>query len=491
MRKFLPILALLAACHHQSSHITSDDAGVAGSPSIAGFGEAGQGGVGGNPTIMPPVAGYLAHAGQVPPPPILVGSGGSNAGSPAKETAGFPAGSSAAGVGGAGTGGMGGTIAAGSGGSTAGVGGSYPDAGVAGSVADAATTDPCVGPPGLYDSTDTTCTKIASNVRLYTPQYPLWTDGSIKTRYVYLPPGTTIDGSDPDHWVFPVGTRFYKEFDSADGQTRVEIRYLEKVAIGTGTDAWSYDTYVWSGGKSPTVQINGVTNALNTGLDVPARSLCTDCHNHSTMPHDMSNGFQALQLNHANAGVTLQSLIQDGTLVNYTPTVSATVIPGRNALETSVFGYWHGNCGHCHSAKVDSVTKLPTYGDDSPHSMALQQVIGYPLAKQPAWTTNVCVTSHTPKESYGSQRVVISYNSAGVRDPALSSIYNRDRVRGLEAPSGAVEPSGASAASDPPTASIQMPPLGTNKVDADAVENIRQWILGVSVGSSGNACIPN
>ena len=56
----------------------------------------------------------------------------------------------------------------------------------------------------------------------FTPTWRLWTDGAVKRRWVSLPPGGTIDTSDPDRWVFPVGTRFFKEFAAPDG-TLLEI----------------------------------------------------------------------------------------------------------------------------------------------------------------------------------------------------------------------------------------------------------------------------
>jgi hypothetical protein len=53
---------------------------------------------------------------------------------------------------------------------------------------------------------------LARGVRTWTPQYPLWSDGASKRRWILLPPGRSIDASDPDAWVFPVGTRLWKEF---------------------------------------------------------------------------------------------------------------------------------------------------------------------------------------------------------------------------------------------------------------------------------------
>jgi hypothetical protein len=49
----------------------------------------------------------------------------------------------------------------------------------------------------------------------YSPQYLLWSDGTTKRRRLYLPPGASIDASRPDVWVFPPGTRLWKEFSHA------------------------------------------------------------------------------------------------------------------------------------------------------------------------------------------------------------------------------------------------------------------------------------
>jgi hypothetical protein len=38
----------------------------------------------------------------------------------------------------------------------------------------------------------------------FAPQYPLWSDGATKRRWLSLPPESTIDASEPDAWKFPV-----------------------------------------------------------------------------------------------------------------------------------------------------------------------------------------------------------------------------------------------------------------------------------------------
>ena len=83
---------------------------------------------------------------------------------------------------------------------------------------------------GLY--ADFASKTISSAVVEYEPAYKLWSDGDEKRRWVWLPPGTKIDTSDMDHWVFPVGTRFFKEF--AVGGKRIETRMIERVSAADG-----------------------------------------------------------------------------------------------------------------------------------------------------------------------------------------------------------------------------------------------------------------
>ena len=73
-----------------------------------------------------------------------------------------------------------------------------------------ATPPPTLGQAGLYS--DIRSKTVAPENLPYAPQYPLYTDGAVKSRWIYLPPGQQIDASEPDQWVFPVGTRIFKEF---------------------------------------------------------------------------------------------------------------------------------------------------------------------------------------------------------------------------------------------------------------------------------------
>lgn len=155
----------------------------------------------------------------------------------------------------------------------------------------------------------------ADGVLPFTPQYPLWTDGATKRRWIRLPPGTSIDTSDPDAWVFPVGTTFWKEFSVGRA---LETRLAERLADGS----WRYVAYVWNAdGTAAVIAPDGASIDLGHGRrhDVPAAGDCLLCHDTSRTP---VLGCSAVQL--------------------------FGLVGGRTPTERAALGYLHGNCGACH-----------------------------------------------------------------------------------------------------------------------------------------------
>ena len=168
---------------------------------------------------------------------------------------------------------------------------------------------------------------LATGVLPYDVQYPLWSDGAEKRRYLVVPAGTSIDTSDPDHWVFPVGTVAFKEF-IRDG-VRVETRRFAK----TGATSWSYATYLWRpDGTDADLVLGAVPDASGTSHDVPERADCASCH---VGPADLFLGVSAVQLS-----------MEQQALLPLSSTVPAAV-PGEGATQAAL-GLIHGNCGSCH-----------------------------------------------------------------------------------------------------------------------------------------------
>lgn len=291
---------------------------------------------------------------------------------------------------------------------------------------------------------------IADDVLPFTPQYPLWTDGAAKRRWIRLPKGASIDGSNPDVWRFPVGTMLWKEFSFG---RRVETRTME---LG-GDGKWVYATYVWNADGTdaelaPEYGVRGAcTTEFGTRHDVPGVADCRACH---TGAASEVLGFSALQLSsdrdplapHAEqpmpGSVDLAELVNRGLLrglparhVETPPRIAASSPRERAAL-----GYLHGNCGSCHNAT------------GSLASLGLE--LDYPIAHAENRTAPAIRTTLGRPSHYQIWRdVVVPRVEAGA--PDRSTLIARVGSRS-------------------PVAS--MPPLGSRAVDSEALELLRAWI---------------
>ena len=203
---------------------------------------------------------------------------------------------------------------------------------------------------GLY--ADIAQGTLADYVQPFEPKYKLWSDGADKSRWVYLPEcSPVIDNSDQDNWVFPVGTRMWKEF-SLNGvplETRLVHRY------GPGPADFLMVTYVWNTDNTEaTLESMGVEDAKGTEHDIPAEEDCKRCHGGTGNGGVPSRflGFSAIQLSHTLPGVTIEMLSDGGHLTN--PAPDGFLVPGSQ-IEEAALGYLHANCGNCHNDTADGV----------------------------------------------------------------------------------------------------------------------------------------
>ena len=295
-------------------------------------------------------------------------------------------------------------------------------------------------------------------IAAFSPQYPLWSDGAEKRRWVRLPPGASIDASRPDAWQFPVGTRLWKEFSVAGRP--VETRYMERQADGS----WRFATYVWTedGRDAVLAPERGTVVTLPQGAhyQVPGRGDCLACHGGARVP---VLGFGALQLSpdrdplapHARtpsaaadgpkaaASVDLPALVARGWLRGLPPALLAHPprIAADSPVERAALGYLHGNCAQCHHAgdgRVPVRLNLEQSAADpaKSHADALRSMVGAPSRYRPP--------------GFGDDaRVVVP------GDFAASVLTTRMQSR---------------------HARVQMPPLGTERPDAEGLALVYHWI---------------
>lgn len=126
--------------------------------------------------------------------------------------------------------------------------------------------------------------KVARDKLSCAPQYPLWSDGAVKRRWLYLPSGTSIDVSVPDSWELPRGTRLWKEFGYA---TPIETRLIEHLPDGS----WRYATDVWNDDRTDAVlapesgyRRYPASSAPGGYYPIPSRDDCRACHEGGEVP---------------------------------------------------------------------------------------------------------------------------------------------------------------------------------------------------------------
>ena len=187
------------------------------------------------------------------------------------------------------------------------------------------------------------------DVMAYTPGVTLWSDGAEKHRYLYLPPGSTIDTSDMDAWKFPVGTKAWKEF-VVDG-TLVETRLFAK----RSDTQWDAGTYVWTG-EVGTLNTAPKGIILDNGYEVPTLKDCDKCHHGGS---DRLLGVEAVALGLPTAqGATLSAL---APRLSVPPATTTYALPeDATGKAAAALGYLHANCGMpCHSSRgLGDETKL-------------------------------------------------------------------------------------------------------------------------------------
>lgn len=305
---------------------------------------------------------------------------------------------------------------------------------------------------GLY--ADASALAIDPRNKPFTPQYPLWSDGAEKRRWVRLPDGAAIDASDIDAWDFPVGTRFWKEF--VFNGVKVETRYLVKTTL----DRWVFASYVWAADqrdatRAPADGVPGVAEvASGKWHSIPSEAECRACHDSGRTE---VLGFTALQLSddrdplapHSEplrpGMVTLRTLVEDGLLRGNVSALAAQAprIVAADPTERAVLGYLSTNCGSCHNRR-SSIASLGLFLKYSMTSMAS-------ACAPDAIATAVERTGHwiVPTAPEGTSRLI----APGRAD--LSAVLSRASSR---------------------RPSTQMPPIGTVVADQEALALVARWI---------------
>lgn len=320
-------------------------------------------------------------------------------------------------------------------------------------------------PPATLSATgifsDTASLTAAPGVLPFTVNSPLWSDNAVKQRWIALPnngapydANETITFRSDNEWSYPAGTVLIKHFDLPvdDSKPAVRKRIETRVTVKTATGEWYGVCYKWrADGSDADLLTTSDTQdiAISTadgGTRVqswyfPSRNDCNSCH---TPASTQVLGLRTWQLNGnfsypgtTTSGNQLQVWSDIGMFDQaLTPTQissfmkSASIRDTTAPLETLVRSYLDSNCAHCHrpgGAHVNIDARFNT-------PLAQQGIVN-------GAATNTLGISGAHIVTPGSLAQSLLYQRASSLDPG-----------------------------------IQMPPLGKNVVDADAMAVVAQWI---------------
>ncbi|HVW28284.1 MAG TPA: hypothetical protein VHC69_23135 [Polyangiaceae bacterium] len=314
---------------------------------------------------------------------------------------------------------------------------------------------------GLYANLATKA--IADDVHEYAPAVPLWSDNAKKSRWIYIPKGQKIDATNPNEWIFPVGTKVWKEFRL--GGKRMETRLWQK----KNALVWLPATYAWNDDDTAATSYGGGDVASPDGglWHIPTPGECKQCHNGR---QDNILGFEqvSLGLDGAGAGVdgavkfTLADLVNQDLIDPPPAQTSLTVGDDGTGMAAYPLEWLHINCGvTCHNSNENALA----YSAGMHLRLDPTQLDGRPVNDFESLTTTLNLTARNPNYD-GNIRIVPG-------DPQSSLLVYLITHR-------------IATATDDANAA-QMPPIASRLVDTIDADKVIAWIAAMPKSSTADA----
>lgn len=285
-----------------------------------------------------------------------------------------------------------------------------------------------------------------AGVTPYTINTQLYSDGALKFRYVFTPPGRAAAYVEGAVFDFPVGTVLVKTFAVAADmrQPQDNVRFLETRLLIRQPQGWVARAYVWNaeqtearlaiGGASvPAEWIDADGGRVALNWSVPNQNQCAGCHAHNGAVTPI--GPRAANL---ARGDQLQRWVEAGHLASLPAGAIAAMPdafdPQSGPLDRRARAYLDVNCAHCHNPAG------PAHTSGLDLSFAQQERFRWGVRKRP---------------------VAAGRGSAGL-DFSIDPGHPERSI--LLARMESLDPG------------VMMPELGRQRVDRQGVALIRDWI---------------
>ena len=283
---------------------------------------------------------------------------------------------------------------------------------------------------------------------------PLWSDGAAKKRFISVPATKQVTMDVDGNLVFPVGTRFVKEFDlPASVNPKNQTRHLETRVLVVGDQTTYGLTYRWNAAgddgdlvTEPTDQgIEDLATGQTRTWQYPSFGQCWSCHR----KENRVLGFTASQLNLVRADGTGQLAalaaagVFDPAKISSFPAGLTKPSDTTAGLEARAIAYLAANCSSCHRAGNSFLGDGDTWNASPGVPLADRGLINAPHHNYPMASA----------VSLGNAPLIAPGNAAG--SILLARLKATDER-------------------------LRMPPIARTLVDPDGALLIEQWISSMT-----------
>lgn len=210
----------------------------------------------------------------------------------------------------------------------------------------------------------------ADNVHKYELSTPLFSDYTLKDRFIYLPDNKTIGYKAAGIVDFPLGTIIIKNFsslDDNDNPLRIESRLL---VLDPYDSEWKVMTYLWNDqqteasklitGKNVSIKVKNDSGvSLTTNYRVPNTNDCKRCHVKNGVLTPIGPKIRAMNFKPQGENETQLVKWSNQGILTGLPSSGVPVLPNwlddtNFTLEERARAYLDENCAHCHTQGGDA-----------------------------------------------------------------------------------------------------------------------------------------
>jgi uncharacterized repeat protein (TIGR03806 family) len=203
----------------------------------------------------------------------------------------------------------------------------------------------------------------SAEVHPYSLVNPLFSDYTVKLRFVYVPEGQKLAYVKDKVFQFPVGSTLNKTFAYLNIQGEMDAQLLETRLLINTSEGWKAISYVWNqdqtdakrsvaGATIPTTFINSVGAKVDVRYRAPNQNQCKECHQVNQVMTPIGPKARNMNKNVDYASGDMNQLLywaaQGWIESKHNADLMQSYENENVSIDERARAYLDINCGHCH-----------------------------------------------------------------------------------------------------------------------------------------------